>query len=192
LRVNALAMCVNTFLAAPFIALVPAMAQQVLLNGNSDNAGSYTAVLITAQGVGAVAMGLALGPLAGRFGIRRVMLTMMTLLPFALAAYAVAPTLAASATALLIVGALYLGALSSFQSVSQLRAPPSIRGRVLAVNTMILGALYPLGAVVQGKLGDQIGLRATTFLSGAVLLVVIAATRVIRPGITKAIDTPVS
>ena len=184
-------MCVNTFFAAPFIALVPAMAQQVLLDGNSQHAGGYTAVLVTAQGIGAVAMALAMGPLAARFGIRRVLLAMMSLLPFALGAYTYAPTLAASALAILIVGALYLGALSSFQTVSQLRAPAAIRGRVLAVNTMILGALYPLGAVVQGKIGDKIGLRATTFWSAAILLLVIVVTRLVRPGITKAIEAPV-
>ena len=63
-------------------------------------------MLVTAQGIGAVAMALAMGPLAARFGIRRVLLAMMSLLPFALGAYAYAPTLAASALAILIVGAL--------------------------------------------------------------------------------------
>ena len=35
LRINAAAMCLNTFLAAPFIALVPAMAEEVLHNGGA-------------------------------------------------------------------------------------------------------------------------------------------------------------
>src|SRR5262249_36609217 len=35
LRINASAMCLNTFLAAPFIALVPAMAQSVLGRGKA-------------------------------------------------------------------------------------------------------------------------------------------------------------
>ena len=54
---------------------------------------------------------------------------------------------------------LYLGALSSFTTIAQLRVPAEIRGRVLAVFTVILGSLYPLGSVVQGKLADHIGLR---------------------------------
>ena len=191
LRINALAMCVNTFLAAPFIALVPAMAQTVLLHGNGSDAGGYTAVLVTAQGIGAVAMALSLGPLTHRFGPRRVLLTMMTSLPFALALYAVAPDLAASALAILVVGALYLGALSTFTSIAQLKAPAEVRGRVLSINIMILGALYPLGAVVQGKVADSVGLREVTFLSAALLLAVIVVTRLVRPGITKALETPV-
>jgi MFS family permease len=186
LRITAAAMCVNTFLAAPFIALVPAMAVEVL-----HDAGSGTAVLITAQGIGAVAMALSLGSLMERLGPRRVMLTMMGTLPFALAAYSYAPNLATSALALLVVGAFYLGALSTFTSIAQLRAPANIRGRVVSVFTVILGALYPLGAVMQGKVADHVGLRATTFGAAVVLGGVLLAVRAFRPGVTRAIDEPV-
>ena len=41
LRVTALAMCLNTFLAAPFIALVPAMALKVLHSGSVGTAGAH-------------------------------------------------------------------------------------------------------------------------------------------------------
>ncbi len=178
LRINAIAMCVNTFLAAPFIALVPAMAEKVL---HSDIA---TTILIAAQGTGAVLMAFSLGWFVERFGPRRLLVGLMGLLPFALAAYAYAPDVALSALALFFVGGLYLGALSSFSTVAQLRAPAAIRGRVLAVNTMILGALYPLGAVIQGKIADGIGLRVTTFGAAAIMAVVLGATRLVRPGIT--------
>jgi MFS family permease len=187
LRINFQAMCVNTFLAAPFIALVPAMAIKVLHNNDVG-----TGVLVTAQGIGAVSMALALGPLMARIGPRRVLLTMMGSLPFALAAYAYAPNLALSALAIVFVGALYLGALSTFTSIAQLRAPAEIRGRVVSVATMILGAFYPLGALVQGKLGDLVGLRLTTFLAGAVLLGVLLIARAVRPGVTRALDEPVA
>jgi hypothetical protein len=116
----------------------------------------------------------------------------MAALPFALAAYAYAPDLVLSSLAIFFVGALYLGALSSFSTVAQLRAPPAIRGRVLAVNTMILGSLYPLGAVVQGKVADGIGLRATTFGAAAIMAVVLGTVRMVRPGITRALDVPVA
>jgi hypothetical protein len=96
-----------------------------------------------------------------------------------------------SSFALFLVGGLYLGALSTFSTIAQLRAPASIRGRALAVNTMILGSLYPLGAVIQGKIADGIGLRTTTFGAAAIMAVVLAGTRLLRPGITRALDTPV-
>jgi MFS family permease len=186
LRVNIQAMCLNTFLAAPFIALIPAMAGEVF------HVSYGTAVLVTAQGIGAVAMALMLGPLVSRFRPRPVLLTMMGLLPPALAAYAVAPDLALSALAIVVVGAVYLGALSSFTTIAQLRAPANIRGRVLSVHTVVLGALYPLGAVLQGRIADSIGLRATTFGAAALMAASLLVVRVVRPGITGAIDKPVA
>ena len=140
LRVSVAAMCINTLLAAPFIALVPAMAEKVF-----DAGPRGTSILVTAQGIGAVSMGIALGALTTAFGIRRVVSAMLVLLPPSLVVYAYAPALPFSALALLFVGAFYLGALSSFFTISQLRAPANLRGRVLAVNNIILGSLYPLG-----------------------------------------------
>ena len=40
---------------------------------------------------------------------------------------------------------------------------------------MILGSLYPLGAVLQGKIADSIGLRVTTFGAAALMAVVLVA-----------------
>ena len=77
------------------------------------------------------------------------------------------------------------------RTIAQLRAPAKLRGRILAVYTVILGSLYPLGSVVQGKVADHIGLRATTAGAAVLILVVLLATRLLRPGITEAIDTPV-
>jgi MFS family permease len=185
LWVNIRAMCLNTFLAAPFIALVPAMAIEVL------HASYGTAVLVTAQGIGAVAMAFMLGPLVARFRARTVLVAMIALLPPALAAYAIAPDLALSAVAILFLGAVYLGALSSFTTIAQLRAPASIRGRVLSVHTVVLGALYPIGAVIQGWIADSIGLRATTFAAALTMAVVLIAVRLASPGFTRAIDKPV-
>jgi predicted MFS family arabinose efflux permease len=185
LRVSVGAMCVNTLLAAPFIALVPAMAQEVF-----DRSPSATSLLVTAQGIGAVAMGLALGSLDSRFGARRLMIAMMAGLPPALIAYAYAPHLFLSALTLVAVGALYLGALSTFTTIAQRRAPASLRGRVLAVNNVVLGSLYPLGAICQGRIADSIGLRATTAGAAVLMAGTMLVTRAARPGITAAIDAP--
>jgi MFS family permease len=186
LRVNVLTMCVTVFLAAPFIALVPAMAIEVL-----DSGAGGTSLLVTAQGVGAVATGVAVGPLAARFGVRRVMVSALACLPLALVAYALAPRLGLSALAILVVGGCYLAALSSFSTVAQTRAPVYLRGRVLGVNIVVLGTLYPIGAIVQGALADQVGLRVTTAASGVALAAVLLTARALRPGITEILEAPV-
>lgn len=185
LRVVVAYMAVNTLLAAPFIALVPAMAIKVF-----DAGASGTAALTTAQGVGAVIMALSLGGFAARFGSRRTLLAVLWGLPPALVVYAVMPTIATSALAIFLVGFLYLGALSSFTSIAQLRAPAAVRGRVLSVLQVLLGSLYPLGAILQGQVADAIGLRATTAGSALLMLAALVLARVAYPRFTDAIETP--
>jgi MFS family permease len=178
-------MFVNTFLAAPFIALVAAMAQLVLKEGETG-----TSVLVTAQGLGAVTMALALGPLTARFGSRRVMLAVLWSLPAALVVYALMPNLVLAAIAIYFVGLIYLGALSSFMSIAQIRAPAAIRGRVVSLLAVVLGALYPLGAVIQGALGHAIGLRETTAGAAVLMLLALFVMRLRNPRFADALDDP--
>ena len=151
---------------------------------------SGTAVLVTAQGLGAVLMALLLGSLAHRFGQRRTLLANLVLLPAALLAYAAAPTLTLGAAALFAVGATYLGCLSSFTTIAQLRAPPMLRGRVLSALMVLLGLLYPLGSVVQGALADTLGLRAVTAATAVLLAVGLLALRTLRRGFDRDLEDP--
>jgi predicted MFS family arabinose efflux permease len=180
-------MALNSLLAAPFIALIPAVALDVF---HEEKLG--TAALVTAQGVGAVCMGLGLATLFGRLGTRRVLLAILFLLAGALALYALAPTLPLAVVAILAVGALYLGTLSSFTTVAQLRAPAELRGRVVSVLMMLIGALYPVGSIAQGAIADEIGLRATTTGAAVLLAALLLAWRVIRPDAADAIGDTIT
>ena len=175
-------MALNSLLAAPFIALIPAVALDVF---HEEKLG--TAVLVTAQGVGAVCMGLGLATLFGRLGTRRVLLGVLFLLPVALVLYALAPTLPLAVLAIFAVGALYLATLSSFTTVAQLRAPAELRGRVVSVLMMLIGALYPIGSIAQGAIADEIGLRATTTGAAVLLAALLLAWRMLRPHAADAI-----
>jgi predicted MFS family arabinose efflux permease len=184
LRVVVGYMALNTLLAAPFIALVPAVALKVF-----DNEDLGTAVLITAQGLGAVLMGLSLGWLFAHFGGRKVLTTVLFGLPVALIAYALSPTLGIAAVAIFVVGFLYLGALSSFTTTAQLRAPAALRGRVMSVLMVLLGSLYPIGSIVQGAIADRIGLRATTVAAAVLMAAVLVVAQIVRPQLTHALDS---
>jgi MFS family permease len=185
LRVSMLTLCVVTFLAAPFIALIPAMAVTVL-----DGDDVTTAILVTAQGVGAVVASVSLGALAARFGVGRVLVGAVTGLPLALLVYAWAPTLAPMALALTVVGAFYVTELTSVSTIAQLRSPDRLRGRVLSLNMMILGLLYPIGALLQGRVADVVGLRATTAGAALLLLAIVVVVRLVHPRIAAPIDEP--
>lgn len=158
--------------ASPFIALVPAVAVEVL-----GDRGGGTSVLVTAQGVGAVAGALATTPLVRRFGRRRVLVGDLVALCVLLTLYALAPDLWLAAAALAVVGAAYIGVLAGCNTAVQLAAPPEMRGRMLGIYMMALGVLYPIGALVQGAVADAVGVRATTIGGAAVLLVAVAVGR---------------
>ena len=155
-------------IAAPFIAFVPQMATNVFGGGSTA-----TALLVTAQGVGAVAAAFMLGSVTQRFGLPRVMLLAVLALCPALVVYGVAPSMWVAVPALALVGVAYGFAFTSFSGVAQQSAPDELRGRVLAVNSFVLGVMYPVGSLVQGRLADDVGLRWVTAGSGVVLLLVV-------------------
>jgi hypothetical protein len=55
---------------------------------------------------------------------------------------------------------------------------------------VLLGALYPLGSVLQGAIADRVGLRATTAGAGVLMAVTLLAVRLLRPNIARALDEP--
>jgi MFS family permease len=181
---------VVALLASPFIALVPAMAIEGLHLGSHHRGSVGTAVLVTAQGVGAVAGVLVLPGLARRVGRARLLVAVLFGLPPFLVLYALAPELWSSALALALVGAVYIGVLSGLNTVVQLRAPEEARGRVLSLFMLSLGTLYPIGAVLEGALGSHIGVRAVTVVGALSLLAVLAAVALLRPGAYTAMDDP--
>ena len=167
---------ITALLISPFIALIPAVAINLLHEGARG-----TSVLVTAQGIGAVVGALALTPLATRFGRGRVMvMDLAVVLPAAIVLYAAAPSLWTAAAALVAVGAAYIGVLSGLMTVVQLRAPDYLRARILSLYMVSLGVIYPIGAIIQGKLGDEFGLRGVVIAAAALfagVIVLVLGTR---------------
>ncbi len=173
--------------ASPFIALVPAMAHHVS-PGGARVVAKATAVLTTAQGVGAVVGAFIVPALAVRWGRGRVLLASLVLLEPVLVLYGISPDLILATAALFGVGLVYLGVLSGLQTLVQLRAPGAFRGRVLALYLMALGVSYPIGALLQGPIADRVGLPWTT--SGAAALLVFLLIGV--PGLRRSVKAALS
>jgi MFS family permease len=161
---------------SPFISLVPAMA--VVVHGGGS---ATTATFVTAQGVGAVVGAIAMPSLAAHHGRRAVLLVSFALLPTALIAYAAAPNVALATVAIGAVGLTYIGVFSGLNVVLQLRAPEGYRARLLSLYFVVVGVLYPLGAAVQGRVADSVGLRQVTAGGAVVWIVVVGALAVVRP-----------
>jgi predicted MFS family arabinose efflux permease len=159
-------MIITMLVAAPFVAFVSQMAT-VVFHGDER----ATSLLVACQGIGAVVGAFTLGWETHRFGIWRVMAGSIAVLAAALVLYGAAPTLWIAAIGVAGCGFGYGTSFTTFAGLSQQAASDDMRGRVLAVNTFILGALYPIGALIQGWLSDRIGLKWVTAGSGVLLAI---------------------
>ncbi len=188
-RAAIISIAVVALLASPFIALVPVMARH-LTHGGARAIAQATALLTTAQGIGAVLGALALAPLAAWLGRGRVLAACLIALPVTLAGYSLAATPWQGAVTLLIVGLVYIGVLSGLSTVVQLRAPQAYRGRVLSFFLVALGVAYPVGALIQGPVIDAIGIGWTTAGTAGLLAVIMAGAVLARPGFARALLGP--
>jgi len=181
------------FLASPFIALVPVMARHLAHShlgphGGARAVAQCTALLTTAQGVGAVLGALCLAPLAVRLGRGRMLAASLVLLPVVLIGYSAARTPWQGAATLFLVGLVYIGVLSGLSTLVQLRAPQAYRGRVLSFFLVALGVAYPVGSLVQGPVIDRIGLGWTTAGAAVLLALIMTAVALRRPGLVRVLS----
>ena len=167
-RYPIVAVGVVAFTISPFVALVPAMAIEVLHAGRIG-----TSWLVASQGAGAVTGAVSLPALAKRTSRQFVLRLSITTAIVAEMGYALAPNLALAVLAILVLGAAYVGALTGLNTAVQLHAPARERSRILALYTLSLSVFYPVGAVLQGTLARSWGLRATTGLGAVVMAVVV-------------------
>ena len=168
-----------------FIGLIAAQA----IEGLHSKVGG-PAVLTTAQGVGAVLGALTIAPLAKRRGQHWMILGALGTFCVALVLYGAAPILWVAAVAIALVGASYVGILSGLNSLVQMRAPEAARARILSIFMMGLGVIYPIGLVIEGAIGQVIGVRWMTLLSGVILGVVLGGIALFSPGIFRSLSAP--
>jgi hypothetical protein len=183
IRTALLLLVATTLLVSPFIGLVPAVAIKVFGRGASG-----TSALVTAQGVGAVCSALAATPLAGLLGRRRLLVAALLLVGPAAVLYGLAPTFPLAVAAIAVLGFVYLAVLSGTSTVCQLRAPRELRARIASLFMLGVGGGHALGLVVQGWLGDRLGLPEVTAATGLLLLGIVVGVRLARPDLLEAME----
>lgn len=182
-------MALTAFLAAPFIALIPARALE-LTDGSDAAVARVTGLLTTAQGIGAVIGAFIVAELAHRYGRRGLLVFDLFATPVALLAYAWAPSVPTAFAALLLVGGVYIGILAGCNTTVQLRAPAHLRGRVLSIYLVSLGGVYPIGGLVQGFLADRVGLALVTTVTAVAMVAVLSAVAAWRPRVYEVLGDP--
>lgn len=164
LRLSLLLMTVVGTLAFNFRVLLPVMAESVFSGG----AGTYGA-LSAFMGVGTV--------IGALIAASRVRPTRRMLIGSALAYGALimvagaAPTLVWEMVALIPMGAAGIAFVATANSTLQLNSDDAMRGRVMALYSVVFLGSTPIGGPIAGWVAEQYGVRAGFWLSGLACLV---------------------
>jgi MFS family permease len=164
LRTPLAMMVVVGTLSFNFQVLLPLFAAQTWHGTAADYA-----LLTSAMGAGSVAGALAAG-VRGRVSPRLLVLA-ATAFGVAEIAAAAAPSLATQALLLIPLGAASVTFAAGVNSSLQLAAPERLRGRVMALYSVVFLGSTPIGAPLVGWLAEAHGPRAGLVLGGAAALI---------------------
>lgn len=165
-----LAGCAFGLFAMPSLSLLPVVAR----DGLGGDARVY-GELLSAFGLGAVAVGLAVASAVRRVGNRPFIATttLTAALGLSVLAGATSPPVAIAGAALAGMG--WIGTISTINAGVQVRAPAAVRGRALAYYLTFAVGGQALGSLVGGQLAAQVGLATALRLDAAALVCVAVA-----------------
>jgi MFS family permease len=140
---------------------------------------------VSAAGVGGFGGALVTAYFAQRE--RRALLWLQSSLLMSLGVFALAfvPTLGSSLPVLFAVGVGTLASMGATNTLLQVLSPEQVRGRALAVYTMIAIGVVPLGSLVDGAIAAAIGLRPMFALAGSICTLMFLAIWYFRPAVRK-------
>jgi MFS family permease len=185
IRSSLLVMAVVGMLAFNFSVLFPLLARFTF-----DGGAQVYGVLFSLMGLGAVVGGLLI---AGRSRATPLLLGgSAAVLGASLAVAAVAPTLAVEMVAMVPIGMASTAFIATSNALLQLRSLPEMRGRVMALFSMVFLGTTPIGGLLIGWVAQQWGPRAGLWV-GAVGAGVagVAAIVVVRRRARYAEDTKI-
>jgi MFS family permease len=160
IRTMILGIAVMSFFAAPATALLPLFAADVFHRG----AGSYGA-LAASFGLGAVTGALMLGRMGNRVS-PRVVSSALVAVGVTLTLFGSIPVYPAGLVLIFLYGVAFLLFVSGNNSDVQLAVDERVRGRVLSIWMLSLGAALPLGSLLAGVAAERWGAPATTITGG--------------------------
>lgn len=148
-------------------ALLPLVARNLL----GGDAGFY-GVLLGAVGAGAIGGALVLPRLRAVLDSDRLLLLSAIVTSVVMAVLALAPPKWVAVPVLLLLGAAWITALTTFSGVAQGVLPNWVRGRGLAVYLMVFNGAMAAGSVGWGAVAQALDLRLALLTSAAGLFVV--------------------
>jgi predicted MFS family arabinose efflux permease len=150
------------------ITLMPAWAVSVL-GGNVTTNG----LLLSARGFGAVLGGLAIAVLAAR-GLRGKMWSISSFsLPLVLFGFAATRFLPLSLVLMAAMGLFLIAIMNNSNAMVQSLVPDDLRGRVMALYSLMMMGGTPIGALMVGVLADRTS-EPLAVIAGALVLLIFA------------------
>lgn len=147
----------------PFMGLIPIYAHEVF-HGGTGLTGTFSSL----QGIGAIVGSLAITVYAARLGRGRLLMYAVSALAAAYAVYALAPTAAVAATAIVLMGGGSAALFVTGMAIVQRDAPAGERGRILSICQCAMGLCYGVGMVWISLVGDLVNLRVAFIVACAV------------------------
>ncbi len=154
-------------LGMPYAVLMPAVASKVL-HGGAHTLG----FLMGASGLGALAGAVYLASRRTVLGLGRVIALSVMVFGGALIGFGLSKSLWLSLALLPLVGAGFMVALASTNTVVQTLVEENLRGRVMAFYTMAFLGTAPIGSLLAGLLAERIGEQATVIVGGVACIAV--------------------
>jgi MFS family permease len=164
--------------AMPYLVLMPVFADDILHGG-----AAALGLLTGASGVGALAGALSLALRRGFKGLGTWVAVSTFGFGVALALFAWSRSFWVSAALLVPVGATMMVQMAASNTLIQAMVPDHLRGRVMAVYSMMFMGMAPFGALFAGWLAERIGAPRTVAVGGAVSIVAAIAFRLKLPAI---------
>lgn len=150
-----------SLVAVPYSVLMPIFADRVLHRGAHG-----LGILMGSSGVGALLGALTLAIRRGVQGLGRVVGLAATAFGGSLLLFAFSKSFWLSVVLLIPVGYSVMLQMSSSNTLIQAMVPDELRGRAMAVYTMMFMGMAPVGSLFAGVLADKIGAPWTVALGG--------------------------
>jgi MFS family permease len=145
----------------PYVVLMPVFADRIL-HGGARGLG----ILMGCTGIGALLGALTLAVRDGVKGLGRLVAIMCGTFGISLVLFSFSTHFWLSAVLLLPVGFAMMLQMASSNTLIQSMVPDALRGRVMAVYSMMFMGMAPFGALFGGALADRLGAPTTIALGG--------------------------
>ncbi len=152
----------NSLMGLPYLVLLPVFADQIHHGGPTG-----LGLLMGASGVGALAAAVTLAARRGTRGLGRWVAFASAGLGASLILFAFARSFWLAAAFLVPVGFSTIVLMAASNTLIQMMVPDRLRGRLMALYSMMFIGMAPFGSLLAGLLARYLGAPATVALGGA-------------------------